>query len=387
MFVRGTLRLGRIAGIEIAVHPSWLLVYALFAWNATVVASQDPETLSRAAIVALGLVYSALLFVSVVLHELSHAIVARRLGIPIGGITLFLFGGVANIKREPGSPKDELAMAAAGPAASVVIGLLCWAIAWPLPESMVWANDLFWFLGLSNIALAIFNLLPAFPSDGGRILRALLWQIGRSQARATRNASAISIGMAVLLVGLGIGLEFFHRDIAGHDTSTSSYIAIRGGWLILIGIFLFQAAMANFRGSRAGIILESLKVGECMARTLIPVPAGTTIAGYVAEMAVNGRGAAYPVVKDGSMIGLVTLQDTSAVPHVLWQQTPITAVMTSADRTPPIPVTAAACDALAALDEKHVGELPVFENGSLTGVVSKETIYAALREREKAAGS
>src|SRR5215472_1597549 len=184
MFVRGTLRLGKIFGIEIAVHPSWLVIYALFAWSATTFAGQlSPKdvvgeavpALTRAGIIELGLVYALLLFASVVLHELSHAIVARRLGIPIGNITLFLFGGVASIKREPGSPTDELAMAAAGPAASIVIGLLCWVVMWPLPARFLWANELLLFLGWSNIALAIFNLLPAFPSDGGRILRAFIW--------------------------------------------------------------------------------------------------------------------------------------------------------------------------------------------------------------------
>src|SRR5215472_7462736 len=175
MFVRGTLRLGRIAGIEIAVHPSWLIIYALFAWSAiTIAPSLDPH-LTKTGVISLGLVYALLLFASVVLHELSHAIVARRLGIPIGNITLFLFGGVASIEREPGSPTDELAMAAAGPAASIVIGLLCWVVMWPLPARFLWANELLLFLGWSNIALAIFNLLPAFPSDGGRILRAFIW--------------------------------------------------------------------------------------------------------------------------------------------------------------------------------------------------------------------
>src|ERR1700730_9305909 len=125
MFVRGTWRIGRIAGIEIAVHPSWLGIYALFAWSATVVAPLLDPKLGKAGVIELGLVYALLLFASVVIHELAHAIVARRLGIPIGNITLFLFGGVASIKREPGSPADELKMAAAGPAASAVLALLC----------------------------------------------------------------------------------------------------------------------------------------------------------------------------------------------------------------------------------------------------------------------
>jgi Zn-dependent protease len=368
MFVRGTIRLFRIAGIQIQVHPSWIVIFALFAWSAATFASTD----------------KALLFASVVLHELSHAIVARRLGTPVGDITLFLFGGVANIKREPKDARSEFAIAAAGPAASVLIGLLCAAIAWPLPASMPWANDLFWFLAYSNVALAVFNLLPAFPSDGGRLLRAALWQWGKSQARATRNASIVSVVVAALLIALGVSVMVFHSALAS-DPSDAGNVTVRGAWTTLIGFFLLQVAIASVRGARVGISLEEMKVADCMARTLIPVPAGTTIAGFVAEMAVNGRGAAYPVVTEGRMIGLVTLQDTAAVPHSLWQQTPITAVMTSAERIPPIPATTAASDALAALDARHVGELPVFEGSALTGVVSKETIYHALRERERTA--
>src|SRR5215469_13862239 len=125
MFVRGTLRLGRIAGIEIAVHPSWLIIYALFAWSAISIApSLDPH-LTKTGVISLGLVYALALFASVVVHELSHAIVARRLGIPVGNITLFLFGGVASILREPGAPADELKVAAVGPLASVVISIVC----------------------------------------------------------------------------------------------------------------------------------------------------------------------------------------------------------------------------------------------------------------------
>lgn len=382
MFVRGTWRLGRIAGIEIAIHPSWLVIYALFAWSVTIVAS---PALARVAVIELGLVYSLLLFASVVAHELAHAIVARRLGIPIGNITLFLFGGVASIKREPGTPGDELRMAAAGPAASVVLSILFAAIAWPLPERFLWANDLFWFLAFSNMALALFNMLPAFPSDGGRILRALLWRWQGSQARATGSAGIVSLVVAGLLVAAGTYLAFNGRSIGGGYQPFVLNLTLKGWWWILIGIFLSQAALASIRGARSSLILERMPVAECMARMLIPVPASTSIAGFVAEMAVNGNRAGYPVVSDGALVGLVTLQDTSAVPHTLWQQTPVTAVMTPSSRSPGVGPAMAACDALAALDAHHVGELPVFEDGALAGVVSKETIYAALHDRERAA--
>jgi len=379
MFVRGTLRLGRIAGIEIAIHPSWLLIYALFAWSATTYASAEYHELTRAGVITLGLVFSLALFASVVLHELSHAIVARRLGIPVGNITLFLFGGVASILREPGAPADELKMAAAGPAASVVIALACHAIALLLPARWAWAADLFSLLAISNAALAVFNLLPAFPSDGGRILRAIIWHYRNSQARATQIAGVASLIVATLLVGGGVFLAFAGERVLGTGPTTM----VKGWWWILIGLFLGQAALASMRGARVSLILESMPVGDCMARTLIPVPT-TTIAGFIAQMAVAGRSAGYPVVDDGAFVGLVTRQDTADVQHVLWQQTPITAVMTPSSRTPGISAQMPAFEALETLDSRHLGELPVFENGTLTGVVSKETIFAALHARGKA---
>jgi len=380
MFVRGTLRLGRIAGIEIAIHPSWLLIYVLFAWSAMAYASETWHDLTRTGVVTLGLVFALALFASVVLHELSHALVARRLGIPVGNITLFLFGGVASILREPGTPADELKMAAAGPAASVVIALLCSAIALPLPARFAWASELFSLLAISNAALAVFNLLPAFPSDGGRILRAIIWHFRNSQARATQIAGVASLVVAALLIAGGVFLAFAGEQVLGTGPTTM----VKGWWWILIGLFLGQAALASMRGARVSLILETMPVGECMARTLIPVPTTTTIAGFIGQMAVAGRSAGYPVVDDGAFVGLVTLQDTAAVPHVLWSQTPITAVMTPSSRTPAISAQMPAFEALETLDTRHVGELPVFENGTLTGVVSKESIFAALHARGKA---
>ena len=378
MFVRGTLRLGRIAGIEIAIHPSWLLIYALFAWSAMTFAAEADKHLTKTGIVTLGLVYALALFASVVLHELSHAVVARRLGIPVGNITLFLFGGVASILREPGAPADEVKMAAAGPAASVAIALLCFLINFALPDG--WASDLFYLLGVSNAVLAVFNLLPAFPSDGGRILRALIWHARKSQARATQIAGAASLVIAALLIAAGIYFAFDGERALGGGP----LVAVRGWWWILIGLFLGQAALASMRGARISLILETMPVGECMARRIIPVPTTTTIAGFIAEMAVGGRSAGYPVVDDGAFVGLVTLQDTAAVPHSLWPQTPITAVMTPSARMPSIDAQMPAFEALETLDARHVGELPVFEGGELTGVVSKESIFAALHARGKA---
>src|SRR4029077_1138223 len=166
-------------------------------------------------------------------------------------------------------------------------------------------------LAWSNAVLAVFNLLPAFPSDGGRILRAIIWHVRRSQARATQTASIVSLVVAACLITAGVYLAIDGERAFGTGPTTM----VKGWWWVLIGIFLAQAALASMRGSRAMYILETMPVGECMARTIVPVPTTTTIAGFIGEMAVAGRSAGYPVVDAGAFVGLVTLQDTAAVPH------------------------------------------------------------------------
>jgi Zn-dependent protease len=379
MLVRPSWRLGSLAGIEIAIHPSWLVTYVLFAYAATIGAHVLADTfgfaLSTRNGIVLGLIASLVLFASVVIHEFAHAVVARRLGIPIGNITLFLFGGVATILREPGTPADEVKMAAAGPAASLVLGALFALIAvvakaahWP------WVLTLCTFLALANVLLAIFNLLPAFPSDGGRILRATLWKIMGSQARATGAASAVSAGVAAVLIVFG-GYETVVRRLASDPQWWTSL------WLILIAIFLLQAAMTSGRQSRISLALERMRVGDCMSRTLIPVASDATITAFITEVPQDGKRAGYPVVQDGAFVGLVNPRDTGSVPPSLWPDTPVSAIMTPALKMRALSPDVPASDALAALTTSGVRSLPVFEDGQLTGVVSHETIFGALREQ------
>ncbi|HXM19375.1 MAG TPA: site-2 protease family protein [Candidatus Tumulicola sp.] len=370
MRMRWTWRVGKIAGIEIAVHPSWLIIYLLFAWSAATIAKLLSQELSAANDIVLGLIASLVLFASVVAHEFAHALVARRLGIPIGNITLFLFGGVASILREPGTPADEIKMAGAGPLASIVIGLVFYALALACDRiSWLWGFTFCWLLAVANGMLALFNLLPAFPSDGGRLLRAVLWRIYGSQARATSIASIISAGVAVALVGLGA-----YEGIALKEP--------RGWWLVLIALFLWQAALASGRQARINLALERTPVGDCMARRLIPVPTDASIASFVGGLAADGSVAGYPVVSDGALVGLVTLHDTTSVPPELWPHTPVSAIMTPADKLPTIAPDVAASEALTKLTTSGARNLAVMDNGVLTGVVSEESIFTALRSRD-----
>jgi Zn-dependent protease len=374
MRLRWTVRIGSIAGIEIGVHPSWLIVYALFAYSAFEGSSLLDFPLSHAQRVALGLTVSLLLFASVVVHEFAHAFVARRQGIPIGNITLFLFGGVATILREPGSPSDEVWMAGAGPLASFCLSAL-FGLFWLVFRALrfEWGWALAEFLTLGNALLGLFNLLPAFPSDGGRIVRAALWRTLKSQARATGFAALISSVVASLLILAGIAFAI----LSYHSDPNWSFAL----WPVVIGGFLFQASLVSARQARINLALERMSVTECLSPKLISVPAETSVSAFVSSIVVGDPSAAYAVVDDGRFIGLIAVRDTGAVPHNLWDVTPVRAVMTPAHRMPSINADAAACDALSQLELHTVRELPVFEGGSLMGTVTHDTIFAALAKK------
>jgi Zn-dependent protease len=376
MRLRWTWRIGSIAGIDVGVHPSWLLVFALFAYVAMERSSLLGFDLPLVQRIILGLAVSLVLFASVIVHEFSHAFVARRQGIPIGNITLFLFGGVATILREPGTPMDEVRMATAGPLASVALALifgLIWFICSEL--GFLWGTAFAALLALSNAMLAIFNMLPAFPSDGGRVLRALLWKATGSQARGTGYAAMVSALIAglLMLTGLTVAVVDYKQD------PFWSFAL----WPVIIGAFLLQAALASARQARINLALERMPITDCFARKLISVPADMSVASFVSQLAVGDPSAGYAVVNDGKFVGLLSVRDTGGVPHSLWEVTPVSAVMTPSHRVPGLTASAAACEGLAQLELQAVRELPVFDNGALTGVISHDTIFAALRAKER----
>jgi Zn-dependent protease len=377
MRLRWTWRIGSIAGIDVGVHPSWLIVFALFAYVASVRSLLVGFDLPLGQRIALGLTVSLTLFASVIVHEFSHAFVARRQGIPIGNITLFLFGGVATILREPGTPMDEVRMATAGPLASVGLALL-FGIIWLICSALgfVWGMAFSGLLALSNFMLAVFNMLPAFPSDGGRVLRALLWKASGSQARGTGIAAMVSAFIAGLLMLAGLSFAVIEYS---QDPYWSFAL-----WPVIIGAFLLQAALASARQARINLALERMPITECFAHKLISVPADTSVASFVSQLAVGDPSAGYAVVNDGKFVGLLAVRDTGGVPHNLWEHTPVSAVMTPSHRVPGLTANVAACEGLAQLELQAVRELPVFDDGALTGVISHDTIFAALHAKERA---
>jgi len=301
---RGVYRLFRIFGFEVRLNLTWLLLAFLITWTlgAGLFPAEYPG-LPAAAYWWMGLAGAAGILFSIVAHELTHALVARHFGLHIRGITLFIFGGVAEMEQEPPRPRVEFLMAVAGPIASLV---LAWAFrrfeglvsAWDGPVPVV---AVLHYLGLINVVLALFNLVPAFPLDGGRMLRAALWQRTGDLHRATLIASRIGAGFGIGLMVLG-GLSFIQGSF------------VTGMWWLLIGAFLRAAAAGSYRQLLIRDLLGNKPVSELMSPDPVTVTPDTTLERLLEDFVYRHHYKLLPVTEDGRLTGCVTLQDIKKVP-------------------------------------------------------------------------
>jgi Zn-dependent protease/CBS domain-containing protein len=367
-----TFRFGRIAGIEVGAHWSWLLVVALVVWS--LADGVFPETnpgLSDGAYIAMAVAAALLFFASLLLHELGHAIQARRDGIAIDGITLWVFGGVAQLRSEPPSAGAELRVALAGPAVSLVLGLLFLAAALSLPLPSEVDGVTFW-LGYINLTLLIFNLIPALPLDGGRVLRALLWARKRDYVSATRIAGALGRGFGQLLIFGGLALAIFVGDIGGI-------------WLAFVGWFVLAAAEGELQIATARDTLGDLRVADVMVRRPVGVTADTSVQSFMDEVFLATRHTAYPVVDGGRPVGIVTFRHALDLPREAWPVTSVRDIMVTGDdlfidEDTPLP------EALRRLVANGIGRLLVRRaDGRLTGLVSLTDVSRVLEVGSHAA--
>lgn len=296
-----SIRIGRLAGIPIGVQPLWLLIVALITWTLGAVYYPDEvDGIAPLAAYALGLLSALLLFASILLHELGHAVVARRNGVEIEEIDLWLLGGVARMAGYPKTAGAELRFALAGPAVTLVIAALFIALDAALPaaapEALVAVVA---YQAYVNLAILVFNLLPAFPLDGGRVARALLWQWTGEIEPATATAATIGRGFGLVMIGVGV---FATLGGAGG-----------GLWLAAVGFFIFVAARAEERGLRIRAAFTGREAGRLMTAPAIAIPAETGVADAVEDYFVRHRHPAFPVTEAGRAVGLV---DRAAVEHV-----------------------------------------------------------------------
>jgi Zn-dependent protease/CBS domain-containing protein len=363
--VNPTFQLGRIAGIRISVNWSWLIVFALIVWSlaAAVFPSQNPG-FSDGEYVALAVAAALLFFASLLLHELGHALQARREGVEIEGINLWLFGGVAQFKSGFPSAGAEFRIAIAGPLVSLALGVLFVLVAVfaGLPNAI---DGIAAWLGYTNLILLAFNLLPALPLDGGRVLRAALWHLRGDLQWATWVASGVGRGFGFLFIGLGL----FMLIVEG---------AFSGAWLAFIGWFLLQAASAEARYVATKQALDGLRVRDLMTHQPVTVEADLSLGQFMDDVAWSQRYTTYPVLEQGRPIGLLAFRSIASVPRDEWNTRRVRDAMIPVEKVPMLDEDEPAIDALAELSAGEVNRGLVVDNGHLAGFLSITDLARAL---------
>jgi Zn-dependent protease len=366
---RSGIDLFRVAGIQIAIDYSWLVIFLLVLWS--LAAGYFPQYhpgYTALQYWGVGFVGTLLFFASVLIHELSHALVANRVGQNVRRITLFIFGGMAHLSREPSSAKAEVQIAAVGPLTSLFLGGTFWLVqvgAKRLGAPSLWVGT-FEYLAFINVALALFNLLPGFPLDGGRILRGLLWQRSGDMRRATARAADWGGGIAAGLIALGV-LQIFTGALVG------------GLWLIFIGMFLRGAARASYHGVVVQHALSGVRVSDLMISAPIVLPATMKVSDAVEEQFLRHGYGGFPVTRGDRIVGLVTLAQIKGCPPEERGVRTLNDVMRSADDGVLIAATASVADALRQMIESDSGRLLVTDGGRVVGLITRTGITRVIQ--------
>jgi Zn-dependent protease/predicted transcriptional regulator len=373
--MRSNIKLGTISGIEIGLHYSWFIIAALIAFSLAEHFRQVDPSWGPGQIWIAALVTAALFFVTLLLHELAHSLVAQARGLKVRAITLFALGGVSQIQDDATDAKTELLVAIAGPIASLIIGFGCLGIALGLgwqrsTEAQTAATGVLVWLGYINIALAVFNMIPGFPLDGGRVLRAIVWAINKNADRSTRVAALVGQFVAFLFILDGIW-QFF------------SGAGFGGLWIAFIGWFLMDAAKASYAEVEITAALRGVRVSEVMSRDCAIVSPGMSLQEFVNTYLLRAGERCFAVEDQGRFVGLITPRDVGNMPRDRWDKTTVREAMRPLKElhviTPDTPVL----DALKLLTSKDVNQLPVVANGTLQGVVSRSQLLQLLQVRSE----
>lgn len=374
--MRTTLRIGSIGGIDINIHISWLIIVVLL--TASLALGEFPALVLHQQVwvywVA-SVITVLLFFASVLAHELAHSFVARSRGIPVKSITLFIFGGAASIEREPQSAGVEFLMAVVGPLTSMILGGIAVlaafgsdALAWPTISTAV-----LFFVGVANLALGVFNLIPGFPMDGGRVLRSIIWKATGSLVKATRWAANVGQVVAYLLIFYGVWLFFLNR---------TSQDMFNGVWIGLIGLFILQAA----RAESTRVQMETETAGITVQQFMTVQPPRATpdllVQQFVDEYLLrNGERSVLVVERDSNrLIGVVTLQDVRKVARERWGNTFIGQIMTPLAQLKTVQPEQSVSEAITLIMQAGVSHLPVVaRDGQLVGMLSLTSILEHLQ--------
>lgn len=365
--MRSQIKLGRIFGIKIGLHYSWFLIALLIVYSISAQFHATNPHWSDQLILTMAIATAILFFVSLLLHELAHSLVARSNGLPVREITLFALGGVSQIEKNPTSAKLEFWMAFVGPLTSIVIGVLCVALARLLgqPASDPWMAMLQW-LGYINFTLGVFNLLPGYPLDGGRVLRAIIWWKTGAADRSTRLAARTGQAVAFGFIALGI-FEFF------------SGAGFGGLWIAFIGWFLLQAARESDMQVSLNEALKGVRVVDVMTRDCPTVDGRLNVQNFVDEKLLRTGERCFVVMEQGEVTGLVTPHEVKEVDRGKWPYTTLHDIMRPLADLHALQPDAPLMSALETMGRYNLNQLPVVSNHHLDGVLSRAHVLGYLQ--------
>ena len=367
----GGILIGRILGIPIYLHSSWFIVFALITFSLVQQFHTQHPQWSQAQHWTVGVLTSLLFFGSVLFHELSHSVVALRYKIPVVSITLFVFGGVARIGRDASSAKQEFLIAAAGPASSYLLAGGFYLLSGAFPESTMTAALAGWLMNI-NFWLATFNLIPGFPLDGGRLLRAIAWGISGNFTRATKVASRGGQFFAYLFILYGVW-----SGLSGE--------IFEGLWVAFIGWFLLTAAAESYAQVAMRDQLQGLQASSVMSTDLSLISRSDSLEDYLKELLRTGR-RCHLVTGNGQLVGMITVHNLNQIPREEWANTSVQAAMIPRDKilwtSPEEPILAI----LEKMQNQDINQMPVVSGEAVVGMVSREDILRIIQTRMEVGG-
>ena len=364
---RSGIKIGQVFGIPIYLHLSWILIFGLITYSLVDEFGGRYPQWTSGQLWSLGLITSLLFFGSVLFHELSHSAVARHYRIPVASITLFFFGGIASITRDPESAGQEFLMAAAGPASSYVAAGAFWLLALATPKDSM-PNALAFWLRDTNALLATFNLLPGFPLDGGRVFRSIVWGITKNYSKSTRIASRVGQAIAYAMMAFGVYMAFVLHS------------SVNGVWFIFLGWFLLTAARQSYVQVEAQGALQGLRASDVMTPEMPTVGRDLSLDEYAREVSRTGR-RGHLVVSDGKLIGLMRVEALQAIPREEWPSTSVQAVMIPREKLPCTAPDEPVLNVLERMRSANVDQLAVMREDDVVGLVTRDSILRVVQAR------
>ncbi len=370
---RSSVKLFKIYGIEIRLDYSWFIIFALIAYYFGF--DYFPRVLPALGLgymIIITIITTLLFFFSVLFHEMSHSIVAIKNGVPVKRISLFIFGGMAQIEKEPDTPQSEFVIAIAGPAASFFLAAV-FGIIWAFAKNIGFIGEPVKYLALINIMLGVFNLLPGYPLDGGRVLRSIVWKISGSLKRATFVASTAGRVIGFMIVGVGI-FFFFAGNL------------LNGVWLVFIGWFLQTSSQMSYRQLIFETSIKGIKIKDIVNKNVTSVPGDTTIEDLVNDYFMKYKYGRFPVVEDFEserLIGVISLHDIKSVPREGWKSTKVGDIVKAVSENEKVNMNMEVSDAIKRMSKDDLSHLVVTSGNKLIGIITKSDVMRFIKLRSE----